>query len=75
VSARCGSCGALIAWVRTAAGKRMPIDFEPTEDGNVVIEPDGVVHVLKAGEFPVPGEARHTSHFATCPKAAEHRRR
>lgn len=40
----CRSCDAAIFWIKTAAGKSMPVD----RDG--------------------------TSHFATCPHAAQHRR-
>lgn len=40
----CRSCRAQIFWIRTTAGKAMPVD------------PDG------------------TSHFATCPNAAKHRK-
>lgn len=42
--ANCRSCGARVFWIKTVAGKNMPVD------------PDG------------------TSHFATCPNAAKHRK-
>lgn len=43
-TAACRGCGAAVAWIRTKAGRSMPVDA------------DG------------------TSHFATCPQAAQFRR-
>lgn len=54
----CRSCGKLIRWVRTPAGKAMPIDATTT----TVWTLDGK---------PLNG---HLSHFATCPNAASHRK-
>jgi|GEM_PF-1422513 hypothetical protein len=56
---QCRSCGALIVWFRTKAGKRMPVDAATTQ-------PTDAVHQLDL--------SRHVSHFTTCPNAAEHRR-
>ena len=72
----CRSCGAPILWRETHAGRRMPIDPEPVADGNVVIEGD-IAEVLKAEHLARLGGdvPRYRSHFATCPQAAEHRRR
>jgi hypothetical protein len=71
----CRSCGAEIRWaVSMSTGRRMPIDAEPTPDGNVLLHPGGGATVLAAG-VPVPvGRSRYTSHFATCPHANTHRR-
>lgn len=55
--ARCTSCGAPIRWVRTAAGQAMPCD-------------PALVTVVTDDGRTVRGR---TSHFATCPTAAEHR--
>lgn len=63
----------LVLWVKTAAGKAMPLDGRPADDGNIVLE-DGVAHYLKKGEAPPAGTLRWRSHFATCPQAAAHRR-
>lgn len=69
--ATCKSCGAAIVWAKTKAGKHMPMDPEPEQ---LLVEigtgTDGeriwpVVEVRKAWR----------SHWATCPQAAEHRRR
>lgn len=34
---KCRSCGAEIYWAKTEAGKLMPVDAEPAEDGNCVL--------------------------------------
>lgn len=54
----CRSCGALIVWFRTKAGKRMPVNADTTK-------PNDAEHQLDL--------KRHKSHFATCPNADEHR--
>lgn len=82
--ARCSSCLAVIHWVRTASGARMPIDEKATPDGRVVFQARGVVRVLGHVEAADPSPTittrgylsqRYTSHFATCPHAARHRKR
>jgi hypothetical protein len=79
----CRSCHGLIVWARTEAGKRMPLDAEPDETANVLLERDltGLqiprATVFRAGVRVVaerPGTSVHRSHFATCPFAATHRR-
>lgn len=57
-------------WERTAAGKPIPLDPEPTPTGNLAFRDDG--RVVAAAGCP-PGD-RYVTHFATCPDAAEHRR-
>lgn len=65
----CKSCGASIAFVKTKAGRAMPVDLERTrEAGQVVVTDDGDV-VKTTGDV----EGRR-SHFATCPGAEAHRR-
>ena len=68
---QCKSCGAEVFWIRTAAGKPMPIDCAV---------PDGVAPVrgvtLGADTQEAPRWARDGAglpHFATCPNAAQHR--
>lgn len=73
----CDSCDAEVFWVRFPSGKAMLVDAQPRSDGNVeVLETDGGlrVRVLRAVEPSVTG-LRYGSHFATCPKADEHRKR
>lgn len=57
---KCQGCGKWIVWFVTSNGKRMPVDEETTE-------PTDAQHQLDL--------KRHVSHFATCPKAAEYRRK
>ena len=82
---KCRSCGAEILWVKwPTSGKRMPVDAEP--DWRPLPKGGDIVLMLRGGAF---GELlaekfnaerhgqdrnRYTSHFATCPNAAEHRR-
>ncbi len=33
----CRSCGAPVYWTETEKGKRMPVDREPGDDGNIVL--------------------------------------
>ncbi len=56
----CSSCGRPVAFVRTAADREMPVDLETLRD-----EPADLF-----------GRTVQTavSHFATCPRADEHRR-
>ncbi len=70
--AKCRSCGATIWWVKTTRGKAMPIDPVETTEGNINLC-EGVAHVLGPIEQE-PGKAYYTSHFATCPHAARHRK-
>lgn len=69
----CRSCGAPIAWAETIAGKRMPLDPEPRDDGNVRLDKDGVAFVgtdMLAADPP-----SYVSHFATCSHPQRHRKR
>lgn len=71
--ATCRSCGAGIRWARTLAGKSIPLDPSPVDDGNLVVV-DGVAmsranaNLRGAGPLPL-----FKSHFATCPNADRHR--
>ena len=69
MTATCKSCGARIIWAITGNGKKMPVDAKPTDKGNIVLEGEEPVAV-----YVDPGTGTHTSHFATCPNAAEHRK-
>jgi hypothetical protein len=79
LSATCGSCDAPITWAMLPSGKLMPLDATPVPDGNIAARrlDNGDLHarVLKNGDELADGERRGTSHFATCPNAAAHRRR
>jgi len=54
----CRSCQAPIYWLKTNAGKRMPVDRQ----AKTVVTKDGET---------VTG---HESHFSTCPQAGQWRR-
>jgi hypothetical protein len=88
----CGSCQAKILWPQTLDENKqrvrdeetgrfrsMPIDWEPTPNGNVIVfwrEGEGFVcWTLKRGDKPAPGEKARTSHFVTCPNAPHHRKK
>ncbi len=53
-----------IRWVKTAAGKNMPIDPDPSFKGNIRLDDHDVAFVGKAGAH-LDGP-RYLSHFATC---------
>jgi len=66
----CRSCGARIVWGQTNRGKRIPIDLDSIPGA----EPFSAENASR------PPAVRfdplvHTTHFATCPQADEHRRR
>lgn len=78
--AECRSCGAPILWGETKAGKKMPIDAESSPSGTVRYR-SGVggatlefLTPLEAAAARLDGIKLHTSHFATCPHADEHRK-
>ncbi len=79
---RCRACDAPMLWALTDAGKKMPLDPRPREDGNVAF-------VGRLGSIAVFGKAAkarmveararngedpiewYVSHFATCPERAK----
>ena len=71
--AKCRSCGAEIVWCVTESGKKMPADAEPSERGTLVlVDSCGGETLARVAEC--PGPRMYTSHFATCPNAAAHRK-
>lgn len=80
----CRSCGAPVVWAVTVDGRRMPVDRDPVDGGNVLlapsVEPGGSPTATVVGKrvqetlFGDNGP-RYVSHFATCPDANRHRRR
>jgi len=78
IRAQCDSCQADIIWTVTASsGARMPVDYEPTPKGNIALRPGPgapIATVLSVAKQFGRKELR-TSHFATCPDAARHRKR
>jgi hypothetical protein len=60
--------------VSVKSGKPIPVDVAPVKEGG------NVRLVENPGKHPTavylsPGEGTHVSHFATCPQAAQHRRK
>jgi hypothetical protein len=77
----CGSCKAPVLWVSMEPKlSAHPLDRTPTKDGNIRVVGSARVtaRVLKIAELAVArarGELLYTSHFATCPHAAQHRKK
>ena len=77
-TATCSACLAPIRWVLTLGDKRMPLNLDPSPDGNVVpVETeDGQIRarVLTGVELPAQRQA-WVPHHRTCPHADDFRRR
>jgi len=73
-TAKCRSCKAPVYWAVTGTGGAMPVNVEPSPDGNLSLRWNGrrILAVYVDANFAGP---RRKSHFASCPNAAEHRRR
>jgi len=85
----CRSCGAPIEWAITPDGKRIPIDVQAVEDGNILLshksleEPPVAFVQSKSNIEILRSQAKLSgqphvlfkSHFATCPNAAKHRKK
>jgi hypothetical protein len=82
--ANCRSCGAPLTWAITENDKKIPVDSDPSPDGNITLtREDGLDDrgkpILRARVFPHSGATPEgavlfKSHFATCPDASGHRR-
>lgn len=73
--ARCRSCDALIVWAMFASGRLMPLDAERVKGGRIVLVPSSKSTPRAEMLPPDPDAVRYVSHFASCPNAAEHRKR
>jgi hypothetical protein len=79
----CKSCGARVQWAMTERGKRMPVDYEPSPAGNILLQyrmnqPPLAVYLGADAIEHLDGLQRHrlfTSHFATCPQAKRWRKK
>lgn len=71
----CKSCGADIVWAVTRKGRRIPLDPEPVQGGNVRIEARPGRTMALAVVVNATETGTHRSHFASCPNAARHRKR
>lgn len=84
--APCRSCEAEVIWAKTRAGKTIPLDAQPRDDGNFFVSipphPHARVTAVPVNEKSPeaeryrrdPERSRFVSHFATCPNASQHRR-
>jgi len=74
-SSNCRSCGSPIRWCITAANrKRMPVDVDPVDDGNIWIDHTEqgtpIIQVaLNASGVPASVPLRYQSHYVSCPQA------
>lgn len=72
---RCRSCNAEIVWARTSKARWMPVDVEPSPDGNVVLsDVGGQVHAAVTSGAQLGLEPLHKAHFATCADASAWRK-
>ena len=78
---RCRICGEPILFIRTTAGKPMPVNAEPdyyipspAGDRAYVTDTGEVVWGFLAGDAAEDAVKGYTSHFANCPGAADMRR-
>lgn len=77
----CSSCLAPVIWTWTHNGKRMPVDAMPVTGGNITLrqDPSGkVIAEYRGEEHPSLFEEqcpKYVSHFSTCPRATEWRRK
>lgn len=72
----CKACGEEIRWIRTRAGKQMPVDpdsfsQQQLSPGVVVVTEAG--DVLRGGRAPYAAAHGYTPHWATCPHAGQFR--
>ena len=80
-TSECRSCRAPIVWARTAFnGTPIPVNPDPTDDGNLLVELFGegdrlVATVLPPGDVRITEETTYTSHFVTCPDGDQWRKR
>lgn len=78
--ADCRGCGAPMVWGRNIdTGKGVPLDPDPTPDGNLVRVDDATygreipVRFVRKNEQLAADAQRYVSHFSTCPDAASFR--
>lgn len=73
---KCRSCEAPVIWTVTVKDKRMPVDAEPSPDGNVELTPTPVGPPLATvhAQPPLGVDDLRLSHFATCPDAKDWKR-
>lgn len=71
------NCHAEIRWCRTQKGKKVPLDAEPTPDGDWMIEGDPDAPnplALKLTAHTIYEGPRYEAHWGTCPDRDSFRR-
>lgn len=73
----CRGCNQPMRWVTVSTtNRKMPVDYDPHEAGNVIVYANDRADVYRTTPTSIPdGATLHFSHFATCPKAEQFRRR
>lgn len=75
----CRTCKKRIIWTQTERGKRMPVDADPTGDGNVALrwhaDSTTVLSSIPQPHLAFGRRDLRKSHFAQCPQADKWRRR
>lgn len=78
--AKCRGCGAEIDWIKTRAGKNMPVDPEPVfvivgeGDGHFVTDEGDVISGREVPANDGAAEVAFVPHWATCPEAGSFKR-
>lgn len=75
MSAHCSSCKQKIYWAETEKRRRIPVDPYPVKGGNIVLVERPHLEPLAVYVKKDPDIAHFVSHFATCPNAAQHRKK
>jgi hypothetical protein len=71
----CRYCGDPIIWAHTPTGKRMPINRDPVDLGNVrLVDGDEGLFAIVTMPARIPEGERYISHFASCAFASEARK-
>jgi len=65
-----------VQWAITEKGKRMPVDLEPVDGGNIILRDRGA-HLDPLAQYvtPDPNLKRYISHFVTCPQSGQWRKK
>lgn len=75
---KCKSCPAMVIFARNDRTEElMPIDAQPTPDGNILLRPGGdgtPRYYIERNPGNLFGKKARKSHFATCPNASLHRK-
>lgn len=73
----CRACGAAMVWGKWPSGKGVPLDAEPSSQGDIRLQPNGDAEKLTGLQLDSArdgGEQLYVTHFATCPSADSFRK-